>query len=379
MLSDELIRSALFAEADRAPSDIRPEDLLSEVGPRRGVGRRLGVMIPAAAAVVAVAAGIPVVVGHLAGDRQVRSAGSAPANCPSQVHPVTAGAPLSFPVCYLPTKLPAGWVGWSREVNQGVDSTGKALPTVLSWEKPGHGSQRGEYMYLTIGAAADFAPEGFVVDGEVSIVPAPTPYGSFASTKQVGPDHQVDINGVTGTRRMVQAIENTRHRLIGTVDAITWSPAPGVVLTLHITGATGAQDEVDTLLAVARSVAPSTDTVTLPFQVPALPDGATLATETILGTSPRNWEAIAEFNRPGSENSFLMSWGPDYGNHRMPNNATARGEGAFFEHAGGGGDISLPVHGSTLVVQGPANKTELGQIADGMTFQPDAEFPWLGR
>jgi hypothetical protein len=377
MQSDELIRSALLAEADRAPSDLEPSDLLGEVGPRRGVGRRLGVVIPAAAAVVVVAAGIPVVVSHLAGDRQVQTAVSAPATCPPQeLPPVTAGSALSFPMCYLPTKLPAGWIGWSREVAQGNDGTAKVPPTILSWEKPGHGSQRSQYMYLTIGTAAHFEPEAFTVDGEIGIVEAPIPVGSnIATTKQIGPDHQVDINGVTGTRRVIQATENLHHTVFGTVDAVTWSPAPGVVLTLHITGATG--DEVNTLLAVARSVAPSPEAVTLPFQVPAMPAGAKLVGLSVLGTGPRNWEAVASFKT--SETSFLVSWGPAYGIDRMPVNVTVRGAGAFYEHIDtGDGDIELTADGNALVVQGKP-EAELVRIADGMTFQPDSQFSWLGR
>jgi hypothetical protein len=40
--------------------------------------------------------------------------------------------------------------------------------------------------------------------------------------------------------------------------------------------------------------------------------------------------------------------------------------------------ITLTVDGNTLVVQGRA-KDELVRIADGMTFQPDTQYPWLGR
>ena len=74
-----------------------------------------------------------------------------------------------------------------------------------------------------------------------------------------------------------------------------------------------------------------------------------------------------------------MSWGPYYGSDRMPVNATARGEGAFYEHDSvGDGDINLLVDGNTLLVQGKP-EAELVRIADGMTFQPDSQFPWLGR
>lgn len=380
MQSDELIRAALLAEADRAPSDLEPSDLLGEVGPRRGVGRRLGVMIPAAAAVVVVAAGIPVAVSHLAGDRQVRTAASVPAGCAQQALPApVAGSALSFPVCYLPTKLPAGWVGLSRQVTQGGINKPKHSPmTILSWEKPGHGSQVAQDMWLSVGTAPDLEPEYFGADGEIGIVGDPTPaQPGFATTKQVGPDHPVDINGVAGTRRVLQTTVNLNHRLTGTLDTVAWSPAPGVVLTLHMGGATS--DRVDTLLAVARSVAPSQEAVTLPFQVPAMPDGATFADLNVLGTSPRNWEAVADFNTPESGSTFTMSWGPAYRGDQMPVNATARGAGAFYEHISTGeGDIELTVDGNSLVVQGKP-EAELVRIADGMTFQPASQFPWLGR
>lgn len=380
MPSDELIRAVLLAEADRAPSDVQPSDLLGEVGPRRGTGRRLGVMIPAAAAVVVVAAGIPLVANHFAGGRQVQTASPVPAGCPLRALPaVTDGAALSFPVCYLPTTLPAGWIAASRKVTQGGFNVPKPSPTtILSWEKPGHGSQKDQYMYLSVGTAPDLEPEYFAVYDEIgrSIVGDPRPAQSgFATTKQVGPDHPVDINGAAGTRRVLQTTLNFDHRLAGTLDTVSWSPAPGVVLTLHMGGVTS--DQVDILLAVARSVAPSQETVTLPFRVPAMPAGARLADLNVLGTSPRNWLGVADFTTPGS--TFVMSWGPADHSDRMPTNVTVRGGGAFYEHIDtGDGDIELMVDGISLVVQGKP-EAELAQIANGMTFQPDAQYPWLGR
>lgn len=335
-------------------------------------------VIPAAAAVVVVAAGIPVAVSHLSGNGPAPSAGSAPSACAQAPATPAPGGELTFPMCYLPATLPAGFVGLSREVSQGNSDAAKVPPTILSWTKPAHGSQPAQHLYLSIAPAAHFEPELFTVDDEISILDDPTPAGSnIAHTKQIGPDRPVDINGVTGTRRVLQLIENLHQRSIGTFDAVAWSPAPGVVLTLHLTGDSG--DQSDTLLAVARSVAPSSDTVTLPFQVPAMPDGATLASVSVVGTSPRNWEANAMFNTPTPGLRFFMSWGPAYRSDRMPVNATARGVGAFYEHNSvGDGDINLTAEGNTLVVQGRA-KDELEGIANGMTFQPDTQYPWLGR
>jgi hypothetical protein len=63
----------------------------------------------------------------------------------------------------------------------------------------------------------------------------------------------------------------------------------------------------------------------------------------------------------------------------MPVNVTVRGAGAFYEHIDtGDGDIELTADGNALIVQGKP-EAELVRIADGMTFQPDSQFPWLGR
>jgi hypothetical protein len=360
--TEDRIRTALRTQADRAPS---AAEFLADLDARRTGRRRrqrtLGVVL-AAAAVVAVAVAVPVV---------LRPGTTTPAGVP--------GVALR----YAPTWVPPGWVQTGRDLDT-ADPVQR-----IQWQR---------------GSADDLSSIALHVSSQ------PDPFTATEAGSE-----RVEINGVAGrltwghyevdTRGVLppsRTLDQSLAALLHEQEAlVTWSPAPGVVITVTIDRQTDGRADA---LRLARSVVARPGGGTdIPMTVPPVPPKSAGDGIAVSGTAPDRWTATV-----GSDDGVFgtgqaierVSWGPG-----VPNPLAGAGHVTEVTVRGGPGYVVTPrsrkpstVNGFTLVPDpstevavrvngwwlvvtgyGPVTKADLVRVANGTRVRPTATFPWLGR
>lgn len=247
--TDELIRQALAAEADRAPTatsvwpavmqtgdTAKPNATARQGSPNRRRGVVAAVLVAATVILLGLDLLVPLDSMQAPPSAATQGAPTQGASPPSQVPAHTSGAASGGGSCcpstpatgalsgllarYLPTWLPAGWA----RADTPVYHASSAAAGWVSWMRPGGMPNFAWGLTLTIGAAPQLT----------------------TVTTQVGPLRQVDVCGVAGTLRVAtEKVGGANTTLYD--DDLWWSPSPGWVVTVSMT-----RQPVDTAADLAR-------------------------------------------------------------------------------------------------------------------------------
>lgn len=320
--AETLIREALNAQADRAPS---ASDVLAGLETARARRHTPGLGVVAAAIAVLIAVVIPVTLF----DRETPEAA-----LPSR-------AVLAIP--YHPTWVPPGWTAHSRT----LDDAGDQLPG-FGWTPYGH---PGNSLFLTIG---------------------------HSRYPQAGPARQVTINGTTGF--VTVGPTDTRNAFNGDPELetiVTWSPKLGTWLSIVMRYDL---DATDTVLRMARSVVAEPVLTDVPYRIGYLPPNAVANAIEIDGESPHAWAAGAGTigTAPGRI-AVVVLWGPDVRPLlRNTRPTTVRGHTGYYSPDQNA--IQVMQDGWWLRVSAAnTTETQLLHVVNDMTFYPHADYSWLGR
>jgi hypothetical protein len=373
----DLIRQALTAEADRAPDTGQILHTVLDAGEPHRRGRTLR-MLPVAAAVVIAAAGIPIGIHALAPSPHAKTTPAAADVCgPGNVPATRAGSPPASLACYLPTNLPPGFFPEERTVTKIGPPPAGSHQEIAEWMNFSQSSPGG-LLVLDAGRTPNLSP--WRLDPQLPF-----------HVSRVGQLRHVTVNGRPGTLEVAFFAATTGNNGSYYEDAVAWSPQPGVVLTLQLSGLP--VDQASVVLDIANSVVRTDAPSPLPFQLPPLPKNTALAAESVSGTSPTEWMIDGAIDRDPSRRPartmLSITWGLYYESETQPYlsdlahkaNATVQGVPAFLKAAPGSGFLVLKLGGLDLTVRyaGPISKAELLHIVNGTTFYPHVQYPWMGQ
>ncbi|WP_033293447.1 hypothetical protein [Amycolatopsis jejuensis] len=312
--TETLLRDSLERLAERAPSGLEVRRALAR---RRRRRPRLA-LAAVAAAVIAVAAGVPLVVSAMSG-------------APAQLTPA-AGRPV---LAYTAKWLPDGFTEQYRSAGPGI------TPEVRQWQSgPGrvelaaHSTADPEWAQTALRIAA--LPDQVVVHGRVGMVTGET----------------------------------------GTAATLTWMPDDAHVLTAKVDGVPSAREIAQ---RVADSVTTEPARIRGEARFGPLPAGLREQATTVRGSSPESATTVLDASGPGGPVHAMVSGAspPLGGSVPVP----LRGLPGAYVPASGPADALVTVRlpeGRWLTVSGRVPREQLVAVADGVVLDPAPDYSWLG-